>query len=158
MPRAGKYLAIYLNDHLAGATVGVELVRRAVREHEGTELGAFLRDLAVEIEQDYETLRALMRELGVSEQRLKVASGWVAEKAGRLKLNGHLVHRSPLTAFVELEGLQTGVFAKRQLWVALGSLPLGDDLHGRFAELAERAQRQLEGLEEQRLLAAATVG
>ena len=38
----GRYLAVYLNDHLAGSTAIVELVRRAAREHEGTELGGFL--------------------------------------------------------------------------------------------------------------------
>jgi hypothetical protein len=38
----GRYLAVYLNDHLAGSTAIVELVRRAAREHEGIELGGFL--------------------------------------------------------------------------------------------------------------------
>ncbi len=41
--------SIYLNDHLAGSTAVIELVRRAAREHENTELGAFLTHLAVEI-------------------------------------------------------------------------------------------------------------
>ena len=41
----GRYLAVYLNDHLAGSTAIVELVRRAAREHEGTELGGFLARL-----------------------------------------------------------------------------------------------------------------
>ena len=35
-----RRLDIYLNDHLAGATLGVELSRRAAREHRGTEVGA----------------------------------------------------------------------------------------------------------------------
>ena len=38
---------IYLNDHLAGPTGGVELARRAAGGHEGTDLGAFLSRLAV---------------------------------------------------------------------------------------------------------------
>jgi hypothetical protein len=157
MPSAGKYLAIYLNDHVAGATIGVELARRAAREYAGTELGGFLRGLAVEIEEDRETLRGLMRELDVRERRAKVAVGWTAEKLGRLKLNGHVLSRSPLTPFVELEGLQLGVFGKRQMWVALAALPLADDLSGRCEQLAERAQRQLDALEERRLRAAADI-
>ena len=39
---ADKYLAIYFNDHLAGATTGVELAKRIRGENEGTELGAFV--------------------------------------------------------------------------------------------------------------------
>ena len=46
MSPPSKYLATYLNDHLGGATFGVELVRRAARENEGSELGAFLSQLA----------------------------------------------------------------------------------------------------------------
>jgi hypothetical protein len=34
---------VYLNDHLAGSTAIVELVRRAAREHDGTELGGSSR-------------------------------------------------------------------------------------------------------------------
>ena len=38
----GRYLAVDLNDHLAGSTAVIELVRRAAREHEGTDLAAEL--------------------------------------------------------------------------------------------------------------------
>ncbi len=34
-----ELLGIYLNDHLAGSTVGVELVRRSLKQNEGSELG-----------------------------------------------------------------------------------------------------------------------
>ena len=49
---AGRYLAVYLNDHLAGSTAVIELVRRAAREHAGTELGGFLVMLQAEIARD----------------------------------------------------------------------------------------------------------
>lgn len=152
-----RYLAIYLNDHLAGATLGLELVRRAVREHGETELGPFLRELAAEIESDYEALRAIMRDLRVPERRAKVAAAWAAEKVGRLKPNGHLLHRSPLTPLVELEGLRVGVFGKRQLWATLAETQLADDVRARVDELAERAERQLEAIEVRRRAAAAAV-
>jgi hypothetical protein len=52
-----RLLAIYLNDHLAGATVGVELTRRAARENTGSELGVFLREVLLpEIREDRQTL------------------------------------------------------------------------------------------------------
>jgi hypothetical protein len=40
-----RLLAIYLNDHLAGATIGVELALRAARENTGSELGDFLGEV-----------------------------------------------------------------------------------------------------------------
>src|SRR5215210_1051121 len=39
---AEDLLAIYLNDHLAGSTVGTELAKRARRENEATPLGAYV--------------------------------------------------------------------------------------------------------------------
>jgi len=149
-----KYLGIYLNDHLAASTLGVELGKRAAREHAATGLGPFLQSLAREIDEDRESLRMLMRDLGVPEQRAKLALGWSAEKLGRLKPNGHVLSRSPLTPLVELDGLALVVFGNRQMWLALAELPLGDGTRARCSELAERAQRQLNGLEEHRLCAA----
>ena len=67
----GRYLGIYLNDHLAGSTVGIELARRGAKEYGGTELGAFFAGLAAEIEEDRETLKALMAANGVPPQRDK---------------------------------------------------------------------------------------
>src|SRR5919198_58059 len=112
-------LAIYLQDHLAGATFGVELVRRAHRENEGSELGEFLELLAAEIERDRDELAALMDRLGVEPDPLKSAGAWVAEKVGRLKRNGSTLSYSPLSRVVELEWLIAGVSGKRALWQAL---------------------------------------
>jgi hypothetical protein len=152
---ASKYLAIYLNDHLGGSTVGVELVRRAAGEYRGSELGDFLTQLAVEIEEDRETLRELMDELGVVEDKVKIAVGWVGEKAGRLKLNGHFLSRSPLSPVVELEALSLGIEGKRLMWVALReAAPVLELDPERFAALEARAARQREGLEPHREAAA----
>src|SRR3954469_9677387 len=60
----GRYLAVYLNDHLAGSTAIVELVRRAAREHEGTELRGFLTRLGADISQDRQALRRVMDAAG----------------------------------------------------------------------------------------------
>jgi hypothetical protein len=49
-----RLLAIYLNDHLAGATAGLELARRARGSNRDTELGEFLERLTGEIEEDRE--------------------------------------------------------------------------------------------------------
>lgn len=148
---SAKYLGVYLSDHLAGSTGGLELAKRAAGEYEGTELGAFLARLRDEIADDRRTLEALMDQLDVHPLPVKQAAAWAAEKAGRLKLNGELRGRSPLTPMVELEALSVGIEGKRLMWVALrdlDGLPLSSE---RFAELAARAERQRDGVEEHRL-------
>ena len=152
MPSPSKYLATYLNDHLLGATVGTELVRRAARENQGSEFGAFLTGLAREIEDDRETLLALMAELGVKPDRLKVAAGWTGEKLGRLKPNAQLRGYSPLSPLVELEGLLIGIQGKLAMWQVLAELAveLGLD-RARLEELTARAERQQADVERHRL-------
>jgi hypothetical protein len=147
-----KYLATYLNDHFAAATGGHELAKRAARENEGSELGTFLSGLAAEIEEDRATLGGLMDELGVKADRLKVAAGWAAEKAGRLKPNAQLLGYSPLSPLVELEALLVGITGKLGLWRALAEVAVDLDLErARFDELAARAERQRNELEPRRL-------
>lgn len=61
---SARFLSVYLNDHLMGSTAVIEVVRRASREHAGTELGAFLSRLAREIAEDRQALRRLMAAVG----------------------------------------------------------------------------------------------
>ena len=152
MPSPSKYLATYLNDHLLGSTAGLELARRAARENQGSELGAFLTGLAREIEDDRDTLLALMSELGVTADRLKVAAGWIGEKLGRLKPNAQLRGYSPLSPLVEHEGLLTGIQGKLAVWRALAEVAqeLGLD-RARFEALSARAERQQADVERHRL-------
>jgi hypothetical protein len=151
MPSPSSYLAIYLNDHLAGSVAGVELVRRARASNEGTDLGGTLDEVAAEIESLQATLRRLMERLDVAESRVKPAGAWVAEKLGRLKLNGQLRGYSPLSPVVELEGLCTGLSGQILLWNAMERV-FGSRLQGfDFAALAERADSQRQRLEAHRL-------
>ena len=152
MPAPSKYLATYLNDHMLGATAGGELVRRAARENEGSELGAFLSQLADQLEADREALRELLRELRVQEDHLKVAAGWVLEKFGRLKPNAQLRGYSPLSPLVELEGLSIGIQGKLAMWRALAEIAdeLGVD-RARLQELAVRAESQQADVERHRV-------
>jgi hypothetical protein len=152
MPSPSKYLATYLNDHLLGSTAGLELARRAARENQGSDLGGFLTGLAREIEDDRDTLLALLSELGVTPDRLKVAAGWIGEKLGRLKPNAQLRGYSPLSPLVELEGLLMGIHAKLAMWRLLaevaGELSLD---RARFEALSANAERQLADVERHRL-------
>jgi hypothetical protein len=148
-------LAIYLNDHLAGAMGGRELSRRAAASNRGSSYASFLEPLAEQIEEDRQSLLEIMHALGVRIDRFKLAGGWGAEKLGRLKLNGRLRGYSPLSRVIELEALAIGVRGKLALWRALAELDR-DELAATSVTLPElilRAERQLEGLESERLRA-----
>jgi hypothetical protein len=155
---ASRYLPIYLNDHVAGATAGVALARRLHAENSGTDLGAFMSGLAQEINDDRETLVQLMKRLEIAPSRLKLGAASIGEKVARLKPNGHVVGYSPLSRLVELEALSTGIAGKRALWLALERIRDNEQRlrETDFAALAERAASQLERLEPHRLDAAAT--
>jgi hypothetical protein len=140
-------LAIYLNDHLAAATAGVELVRRAARSHSG-DRGEELTALAEEIAEDREALRDLMKRLDVTENPVKEAAGWLGEKLGRLKPNGHLVSRSPLSDVLELEMLRTGTAARIAGFQVLRAVAAHDSRVTReeMETLLDRAQDHAERL------------
>jgi hypothetical protein len=146
---ADKLLRIYLQDHLAGSTGGVELARRARGANRGTTYGDALSNLADDIEADRRALEEIMDDLGFGADRAKNVAFWAAEKAGRLKLNGQLTGYSPLSRLVELEGLITGVNGKLSLWRSLLDIaPQERRLDAdRLGHLVERGQEQLGTLE-----------
>ncbi len=149
-------LSIYLNDHLAAATAGVELARRTAASNRSTSYGEVLATLAEEIEADRRTLLEIMERLSVRPDRLKLALAWGAEKLGRLKLNGELFRYSPLSRLEELEGLSVGVEGKHALWQTLRQTH-GEDARLRgidLDELIERARAQRRRLEHQHRRAA----
>ncbi|HEX2110085.1 MAG TPA: hypothetical protein VHF67_00900 [Gaiellaceae bacterium] len=152
----GRLLAIYLNDHLAGATVGIELARRSLRANRGTELGRFLEELLREIEDDRRTLESIMDALRIPKSAVKPRLAVVAERVGRLKLNGQLTGYSPLSRVLELEGLTIGVAGKLSLWRNLrDGARLAEQLPGVDLDaLIGRAERQLSSIAEHRVAAA----
>jgi len=114
-------LGIYLNDHLGGATMGVELFRRASGSAQGS-VKTQLQELTTQVERDRESLLTIMRTLGVPVRRYKVLGGWVLEKAAWIKANGRVLGRSPLSDLIELEGLVLGVQGKAAGFRALRRL------------------------------------
>jgi hypothetical protein len=153
-----ELLGIYLNDHLAGATAGVELARRMARSHAGPAGGA-LRGLAADIAGDRSALRDIMAGLGVPVRAYKVCAGWAGEKAGRLKLSGRLRSRSPLSDLEELEMLGLGVEGKAAGWRTLRVLADSEPRldAARLEGLMSRARDQADLLEELRVRAAGEI-
>lgn len=152
-------LGIYLNDHLAGATAGTELARRMVTGGHLPHPPDALPRLAAEIAEDRETLLELMAVLDIPVRSYKVYAAWAGEKVGRLKPNGHLRSRSPVSNLEELELLRLGVEGKAAGWRTLRVL--ADRDHRIAAErldaLIARARHQAELLEDLRIEAAAQV-
>jgi hypothetical protein len=155
-PSRSGLLGIYLNDHLAGATAGSELAHRMAGSHRGREEAALLSRLAAEIAQDRSALLDIMASLGVTVQMYKVGAAWLGEKAGRLKFNGRLLARSPLSDLEELELLRLGVEGKAAGWRTLRTLTGTDPRLDaeRLDELISRARSQADQLEELRVRAA----
>lgn len=121
----GQLLRIYLRDHHAAGRAGAQLARRTARAHGGDD-GRVLAAVADEVAHDLGTLEGIMRRLDVSPSAVKVPLAVLAERLGRLKLNGRLLERSPLSSVIELEALQAGITAKRSLWHALGRIAAGE--------------------------------
>jgi hypothetical protein len=151
-----KRLRIFLQDHFAASTAGLELVRRARGANEGTDFGAPLARLADEIEADRRALEGVLEDLGFGPDRSKNLGAWAGEKVGRLKLNGQLTGYSPLSRVLELEGLIAGISAKLSLWRILVEVaaeePRLDADH--LQRLIDRGEEQRRTAEELRTRAA----
>lgn len=150
------HLAIYLNDHLTAATGGVQLFERSAKGQLDEARRSALELLASEVAKDRESLLFVMGRLGVKVAKRRVLVGWLAEKAGRLKVNGSVVRRSPLSDLVELEAMRMGIEGKGCLWRSLRMLS-GTDPRleaSEFEALEQRAHAQIYELETLRLDAA----
>ncbi|TWV46002.1 hypothetical protein FRZ03_15420 [Streptomyces misionensis] len=154
-----KLLGIYLNDHLAGATAGVLRAGHLARASSGTALGRDVGPVAREIAQDRAALLGIMRDLGVPVRRYKVCAGWAGERLGRLKSNGRLIRRSPLSTVLELEALRMAVEGKAAGWQTLRRLGAVDRRldAAQLDTLLERARRQQRTLEDWRIREAEAV-
>ena len=149
--RSDRLLEIYFADHLAASTAGLELARRSARSNAGHATGEFLRRLVVEIEEDRETLERVVTRLGFKPSRPKEVAAWVAEKLGRLKLNGQVRGYSPLSRVLRLESLAVGIAGKEARWTALRRVAAVDSVD--LEELIERARRQRADAEDHGLAA-----
>jgi hypothetical protein len=112
-------LAIYLRNHEAAAQGGRDLFRRTAASQRDRPYAGELAELSNEIEQDLQTLRAIMRAVRVSPNRVQGLVFRLGERVGRLKPNGRLLGRAPLSDLIEIEGLLDAVRAKAAGWQAL---------------------------------------
>jgi hypothetical protein len=139
---ASRWLAIYLRNHEAAARAGGDLFARMARSQADRPWGPGLVEVAAEVAQDVATLRGLLRDWGVRPDAVGGLALRAGERLGRLKPNGQLVRRSPLSDLVEVEAGLDAVHAKACGWQALRAAH-GSDTPVDLDELARRAEDQL---------------
>ena len=150
-------LRTYLNDHLAGSVLAIELCERTIAENEGTSFAARLGSLLEGIREDQAVLKGLIERIGAGQNPLKKVGAWLAAQAGRLKLGG-TDEPGELSRLELLEMLTTGIHGKRALWRALRVVAGEHEaLRGLDLDALEhRAVEQHEEVEALRLEAART--
>jgi len=149
---AYESIEVYLNDHLAGATAGVNLVEQAADRHRSDELGEFFAPLAADIKTDHAKLVALIESMNVTKSALKSALAEVGSKLAAPKFTAEGAGNKHLGDFITLETLSIGVEGKRCMWVALRTVASAyPELQALdLDELESRAQDQRNRLEGKR--------
>jgi hypothetical protein len=148
-----KNLDSYLNDHLAGSISALEVIAHWAEAHKGEPLGSFFVETEKEIKADQETLRGIMRILGIEESKVRKVGAWAAEKLGRARLIIAGDEPGSLGLVLTLEGIIMGVTGKKLLWAALAAAKL-PRLNGyNFGQLQRDAEQQVERIEAERISA-----
>ena len=149
-------LATYLNDHLAGSVMAIELLEHL--EEDGGEHPARqrqMRDLRLKIIADQDILRALLDSLSSNESTVKKAGAWVMEKVARAKTRLTKPATGSLGALEAFEILSLGIEGKKGLWKVLAEvMPQPPSPQWNWRELGGDADRQRREVEAWRLQAA----
>ncbi len=137
-------LHIYLRDHHALSTGERALARRLAGSHHDGPAAHDLAELADDVAADHAELESIMGAVGARRSTVKPLIAVLGERAGRLKLNGRLLRRSPLATVVELEMMRMVVQGKTSAWRTLRGLAHTDSrLDGaRLDRLVDRAEQQ----------------
>src|ERR1043166_10083043 len=155
---AHERLATYLNDHLAGSVVALELLDHLKGAYSEETLRGFFRELRADITADRDNLEAIMKALNIDQSRTRKASAWLTEKITELKLRFDDPKAGALLLFESLEALSLGIEGKRSLWITLAAtsettpaLRIAD-----YDRLQQRAQEQRDRVEALRIETART--
>ncbi|WP_449278851.1 NAD-dependent epimerase/dehydratase family protein [Leucobacter sp. GX24907] len=149
-----ELLELYLSDHLTGATAGVERFERMSEAYIDTPVYARLSELTQEVRWERAFLNELIDDLGLRQRSYRQAVAWAGERLGRLKSNGRLLTRSPLSLLIESELMRSAVVGKLGLWQTLATNAEDLNLDAQlFEDLSDGARRQLASLDEVHLYA-----
>jgi hypothetical protein len=149
-------LHTYLNDHLAGSVMALELIDHLTDVDTAPDAREFFSELRGDIAADQETLKDLLEHLGILESPMRQAGVWLAEKFGRVKLRVDDMVAGKLRLLEGLEALALGIQGKLALWTALETVSdhLTELRTLDLARLQERARDQHLRVETRRLAVA----
>ena len=152
-----KSLVTYLDDHLSGAQIAIQVLQSMRDDHDDPRFRAFAAKLLPEIESDVGTLRLIAKEVGAGQSVIKQVGGRLLEKLARLKLGN--TGSTDLRTFESLELLLLGIHGKQCLWKALDTTSASDArLCGYdFKQLCSRAEQQYAEVQTLRIDLAQTV-
>ena len=153
---ADEHIATYLNDHLAGSVVAIELLEHLEQAHAGSVLGSIFAGLRADIEADRKQLESLMTQLNVSQSGTRKVTAWLTEKVTELKLHVDDPAGGALRLLEASEAVALGIEGKLSLWRALAEVAKEEPGFGvvDYERLIERAADQHNRIEEVRLEAA----
>jgi hypothetical protein len=153
---ANQYLATYLNDHLAGSVVALELLEHLEAALADSAEARALAQLRAEIAADRQELEALIERLNLARSRPRQVGAWLAEKMTEIKLRLDDPGAGALRQLESLEAVQIGIEGKRALWRALAAAAEdAPELRALdYARLERRAVEQHSRVETLRLEAA----
>lgn len=118
---ADEQLATYLNDHLAGSVVALELMENLEEVYSGQPVAGFVAKLRADIEADRQELETIMKGLEIPQSVTRKASAWLTEKLTQLKLRLDDSEAGDLRLFESFEALSLGIEGKKSLWIALAA-------------------------------------
>jgi hypothetical protein len=151
-------LAVYLNDHLAGAVSALEILETLEQQPDAPDLNRFAAELRTEIAEDRDELERLMCRADIAQSTARRAAAWISEKAVELKVRVDDPNGGSLRIFELIEIVALGIDGKRALWAALATAAAGvPALKGvDYSRLSERADAQRQTTEVRRLQWATT--
>jgi len=147
-----SHIETYLNDHLAGSVVAIELLEHLESSHDA-QWAVFFRTLRADIESDREKLETLMKEMDIDQSKLRKGMAWLGEKFTALKMRLDDPADGDLRLFESLEALSLGIEGKRSLWLALAEASTGNPQLRQldYPHLIARAEEQRARVERRRL-------
>ena len=145
-------LVTYLEDHMAGADLAIDLLQSMKARSDDQSLSQFAANILVDVEQDEKALHDFAKTIGTGSSILKDAAAWVGEKASRIKLGSG--SSGDFGTFEALEFLSLGIQGKLSLWHALQVMAGSDSRLSALDldNLIVRAKTQYAKVEEQRLI------
>lgn len=153
---ASDNIETYLNDHLAGSVVALDLLEHLERLQLEPGVATALAEIRADIAVEREQLEALMDRLDVVRSRPRKATAWIAEKFTELKLRLDDREGGTLRLFEGVEAVALGLDGRRALWRALSAAAeVNPELRGPdYSRLIERADDQRKRTEAVRIDAA----